>query len=170
PVLWEIYSVFTPQAGIGNPTPPTYRRRVARYSIYAPHRARSPQHLECGFGCTGRLRRRRRIVPADDDQRRRLDLGQEVAVVHVAHRPATGDIAFERRGREHLRHARDRLGRALAESLAEPALHVRARERRHAIRAHELEPVVPRGLVGEVAGSVGEHEPLDALWRVGAEP
>ena len=54
--------------------------------------------------------------------------------------------------------------------LGEPALHVGRGERRNAFLAYELETVVPRRLVGKITRRIGEHEPLDALGRVGAEP
>src|SRR2546423_15627989 len=69
-----------------------------------------------------RLGWRRRIVLAGHNQRRRLDLRQQVAVIHVAHRLATGEIAVEGRRGEHLAQPGDLLRRALPEFAVELAL------------------------------------------------
>src|SRR6266446_3568697 len=124
---------------------------------------REPRARDVVLDVLVRLGRRRWIVLAGNDEGWRFDLRQQFAVIHVAHGLAAGDIAFERRRGEHRLQPRDGLRRTFAESLGEPTLHVRWGERWNAFLAHELETVVPRGLVRKITGGVGEHESLDAL-------
>src|SRR5262245_7751843 len=63
---------------------------------------REPRARDVVLDVLVRLRWRRRIVLGGDDEGGRFDLRQQLAVVHVAHRLAAGDIAFERRRGEHL--------------------------------------------------------------------
>ena len=63
-----------------------------------------------------------------------------------------------------------RLRRALAKLLGEPALHVGVDDACQSLFAHHLDAVVPAGLVGKIAGGVGQDELVDAVRRVGAEP
>ena len=115
-------------------------------------------------------RRRCRILLADDDKRRRRHLWIGGAEIHVADRLDAGDVALGIGGGEHVGHAPHDLRRALAKALGEPALHVRADQLLETLLAHELDAVGPWRLVGVIEIGVGEHQLLDAVRRVGAEP
>ena len=66
------------------------------------------------------------ITAPSHGHRRRGDGWGRCAEIHVAHRLATADEAVELGLREHLDHLGDRAGRRVAETLGEPALHLRA--------------------------------------------
>ena len=65
---------------------------------------------------------------------------------------------------------RDGLRRAVAETLGEPALHVRVDQFGQTFFLYELDAVVPRPLVGVMVIRVREDELLDAVGSIRSQP
>ena len=111
------------------------------------------------------------ILPAGDDHGRRRDRLDDLAVIHVAHRLAAGDVAFRLGGEEHVARStsiffgsRSRKSLVNQRSIVPPTIALQA------LLPHRLDAAVPDLLVGEIGRRVGEDQPVDALRRVGAEP
>src|ERR1700693_1980103 len=112
----------------------------------------------------------RRIPATGNHQRRHANGGDCLALIHVPDRFAARDVSFRRSILEHALHRHHGLGGAGAELRRKPPLEHRRRDGFHSGLAHVFYPRVPDLRRADPRRRVAEHELVEALPRVHAEP